>query len=129
MVYGVNRRSRIDLLLIPISGSSDLRRIYVEVKNTTWKEDKVALFPDTVTERGQKHLKELMEVLPEARSVLVPCLSRNDVDTFAPGDSADPIYGKLFRMALSSGVEVIPCCFGFHSDKITWEGKRPFLTN
>ena len=127
--YGVQRRSRIDLLVKPSEESADSRMIFIEVKNTTWKEGNTALFPDSVTKRGQKHLKELISVLPESRSVLVPCLSRNDVDAFAPGDSADPHYGELFRMALRSGVEVIPCCFGFHSDQITWEGTRPFKTH
>ena len=122
--YGISKRSRIDLLIKPSSHSSDPRLIFLEVKNTTWKEGNVALFPDTVTERGQKHLKELIGVLPESRSILVPCLSRSDVETFAPGDSADPIYGKLFRESISAGVEIIPCCFGFHRDKITWEGTR-----
>ena len=123
--YGVQRRSRIDLLIKPDADSLDPRQIFLEVKNTTWKEGEVAFFPDTVTKRGQKHLQELVDVLPKSRSVLVPCISRSDVDIFAPGDTADPMYGKLFRLALSSGVEVIPCCFGFHQDKVTWEGKRP----
>ena len=86
----------------------------------------MALFPDTVTERGQKHLKDLMGVIPFSRAVLVPCLSRNDVDSFAPGDSADSRYGELFRLAIKSGVEVVPCCFGFHRDQVTWEGFRIF---
>ena len=125
--YGVNRRSRIDLLVKPSEESADSRMIFIEVKNTTWKEGNTALFPDSVTKRGQKHLKELISVLPESRSVLVPCLSRNDVEFFAPGDVADPEYGRLFRMALRLGVEVIPCCFGFHINKITWEGKKTIL--
>ncbi len=125
VTYGRSRRSRIDLHLTPKIKSFDTRSIFLEVKNTTWTQGSLALFPDTVTERGQKHLKELMDVLPESRAVLVPCLSRNDVEAFAPGDSADPAYGKLFRMAISSGVEVIPCCFSFHVDEITWQGTRP----
>jgi len=127
VVYGSNSRSRIDLHIKPSKEALDSREIFLEVKNTTWKEGNVALFPDTVTERGQKHLKELMGVLPLARSVLVPCLSRNDVEAFSTGDVADPVYGKLFRMSVNAGVEVIPCCFGFHQDKITWEGTRPVL--
>ena len=122
--YGLEKRSRIDLLIKPSKNSSDSRLIYLEVKNTTWRIGNVALFPDTVTTRGQKHLKELIGVLPLARGVLIPCLSRNDVDTFAPGEMADPTYAKLFRQAREAGVEVIPCCFGFYLDKITWEGKR-----
>ncbi|MFZ9567899.1 MAG: DNA/RNA nuclease SfsA [Vulcanococcus sp.] len=122
VAYGLNRRSRIDLLLTPAEGAADPRPIYVEVKNTTWTDGDLALFPDTVTERGQKHLEELMGVLPEARAVLVPCLSRSDVARFAPGDSADPRYGELFRQALDAGVEVLPCRYGFSDAGIDWLG-------
>ena len=127
--YGKNKRSRIDLLLQPADTAQDQRPIYVEVKNTTWTDGSLALFPDTVTERGQKHLQELMDVLPEARAVLVPCLSRPDVTGFAPGDSADPRYGALFREALSAGVDVVPCCFAFGIDQIQWRGLRPVKLN
>jgi sugar fermentation stimulation protein A len=95
------------------------------VKNTTWTDGTTALFPDTVTERGQKHLVELVGVLPDSRAVLVPCLSRPDVTEFAPGDSADPRYGELFREAIKAGVEVLPCRFRFQADGIRWEGIRP----
>jgi sugar fermentation stimulation protein A len=97
----------------------------VEVKNTTWCAGDLALFPDTVTERGQKHLEELMGVLPEARAVLVPCLSRADLQRFAPGDAADPRYGELFRQALAAGVEVLPCRYGFGAEGIDWLGVAP----
>lgn len=120
--YGQGRRSRIDLLLTPVEGAADPRPIYVEVKNTTWTRGDLALFPDTVTERGQKHLQELTALLPEARAVLVPCLSRGDVRRFAPGDSADPRYGELFRTALAAGVEVLPCIYGFARDSVAWLG-------
>lgn len=123
--YGVNRRSRIDLLLTPAESNPDSREIYLEVKNTTWTEGTTALFPDTVTERGQKHLVELMGVLPEARAVLVPCLSRADVKDFAPGDAADPRYGELFREALNAGVEVLPCCLRYELNSISWNALRP----
>jgi sugar fermentation stimulation protein A len=125
VAYGINRRSRIDLLLTPAEGAPDPRPIYVEVKNTTWSDGDLALFPDTVTERGQKHLEELMGVLPAARAVLVPCLSRADVSSFAPGDSADPRYGELFRQALAAGVEVLPCRFGFGATGVDWLGVVP----
>ena len=124
VAYGANKRSRIDLLLTPAEQNPDQRPIYLEVKNTTWTNGSTALFPDTVTERGQKHLMELMGVLPDARAVLVPCLSRPDVNAFAPGDSADPRYGELFRQATGSGVEVLPCCFSFSADAVYWQGTR-----
>ena len=124
--YGLEGKSRIDLLLKPPKSNLDNRNIYIEVKNTTWCENSLALFPDTVTTRGQKHLRELMSLYPHARAVLIPCISRNDLDSFAPGDSADTLYGNLFRDALANGVEVIPCAFGFFQDHITWEGVKPF---
>ena len=120
--YGQNRRSRIDLLLTPAAGAADPRPIYVEVKNTTWSQGRLALFPDTVTERGQKHLVELTALLPGARAVLLPCLSRGDVERFAPGDAADPRYGELFRAALAAGVEVLPCVFRFTASGVHWQG-------
>ena len=126
VVYGSAGKSRIDLLLQPEISNQDNRKIYVEVKNTTWSERSIALFPDTVTTRGQKHLRELMDVCPDSRAVLIPCISRCDMDIFAPGDSADPLYGELFREALVKGIEVIPCSFGFFQDRISWEGVKPF---
>ena len=126
VVYGMEGKSRIDLLLKPEINNTDKRDIYVEVKNTTWCEKTLALFPDTVTKRGQKHLMELMSICTTARAVLIPCISRSDMEIFAPSDLADPLYGKLFREAISMGVEVIPCAFGFFPDHITWEGVKPF---
>jgi len=124
--YGLEGKSRIDLLLEPETNNSDTRNIYIEVKNTTWCDHSLALFPDTVTTRGQKHLRELMSLDSHSRAVLIPCISRNDLDSFAPGDSADAEYGRLFREAVNKGVEIIPCSFGFFLDHITWEGVKPF---
>jgi sugar fermentation stimulation protein A len=125
--YGPNRRSRIDLLLTPGDGAPDPRPIYVEVKNTTWTRGELALFPDTVTERGQKHLEELAALLPQARAVLLPCISRSDVCRFAPGDSADARYGDLFRAAQAAGVEVLPCTYRFSATEVGWCGLAQVL--
>ncbi len=122
--YGSNKKSRIDFLLTPKSSNPDNRNIYVEVKNTTWTKNNVALFPDTETKRGQKHLLELKDLIPESRSVLIPCVTRKDVDHFAPGDESDPLYGKLFRESFNEGMQVLPCCFEFHLDHVTWQGFR-----
>lgn len=106
--YGTDKKSRIDFLLIPDPTS---RPIYIEVKNTTWTQGSVALFPDTVTTRGQKHLVELTQLLPQARSVMLYFINRNDCAFFAPGDVADPQYGELLRIAIDRGLEVLPCRF------------------
>ena len=49
VVYGVERKSRIDLLLTPQEATPDSRKIFIEIKNTTWVKSQRALFPDTVT--------------------------------------------------------------------------------
>ena len=123
--YGNDKKSRIDFFLTPKSSNPDKRNIYLEVKNTTWIKENIALFPDTVTKRGQKHLRELKELIPESKSVLVFCITRKDACFFAPGDEADPLYGNLFRESLSAGMITIPCSFEFHKDHISWRGIKP----
>lgn len=99
--YG--EHSRIDLLL---EGPS--RRCYVEVKNVTLVEDDRALFPDAVTERGQKHIRELMRVVREGdRGVIFFTVQRRDGVCVSPADLIDPEYGRLLRSALMNGVEAL----------------------
>lgn len=113
--YGT--KSRIDFLL-----TTDKHSIYVEVKNSTWAQKRLCLFPDTVTTRGQKHLRELTALLPEARAVMLYFINRGDCDQFAPGDSADPEYGQLLRVAIAAGVEVLPCRFDISPTGIDYIG-------
>lgn len=105
--YGGDGKSRIDFV---VNGEST-SPTYIEVKNTTWAKDTLALFPDTVTTRGQKHLKELTALIPEAQSVMLYFINRGDCTEFAPGDEADPTYGALLREAMAKGVQVLPCRF------------------
>lgn len=117
--YGVDQKSRVDFVLI---GSEADKPIYLEVKNTTWANSQVALFPDTVTTRGQKHLRELMALLPSTRAVMLYLINRGDCTHFAPGDSADPIYGDLLRSAIASGLEVLPIRFEVTPAFIRYKG-------
>ena len=117
--YGQEKKSRVDFLL---SGKETECPIYLEVKNTTFARGKLALFPDTETTRGQKHLKELMALLPHARSVMLYFINRGDCVDFAPGDDTDPVYGKLLRQALSVGVEILPYRFAISPQGIRYLG-------
>lgn len=100
--YG-SERSRIDILLEGEQG-----RCFVEVKNVTLVEDGLALFPDAVTERGQKHLRELMEVVRNGeRGVILFTVQRGDGAAVAPADAIDPAYGRLLRQAVAQGVEAL----------------------
>ncbi|NMG11736.1 DNA/RNA nuclease SfsA [Brasilonema sp. UFV-L1] len=131
--YGQNKSSRVDFLLFPdinISVSSSnlcfenekLLLTYLEVKNTTWAQGKLALFPDTETTRGQKHLRELTALLPQSRAVMLYFINRSDCTEFAPGDSADPAYGKLLRLGIDLGLEILPCRFEVNPEGVRYLG-------
>lgn len=97
--------SRIDLLL---SKQRSKKLCYVEIKNTTLAEGRVALFPDAVTERGLKHLRELTAMVAAGhRAVQFYFIGRDDVTRFAPADEIDPDYGAALREAAAAGVEVL----------------------
>ena len=100
--------------------------IYVEVKNTTWTKGSLALFPDTETTRGQKHLQELIDILPESKAVMLYFINRGDCESFAPGDSKDKKYGVLFREAIAAGVEILPCRFQVSPEDIKYLGLAPW---
>jgi sugar fermentation stimulation protein A len=101
--YG-NENSRIDLLL----EAGDGRRCYVEVKNVTLAEQGRALFPDAVTARGTKHLRELREMVRQGhRAVIFYCVQRGDAEAMGPADRIDPAYGRTLRQALEDGLEAL----------------------
>jgi len=78
----------------------------VEVKNVTLVEGNTALFPDSVTTRGQKHLRELMMVVRRGeRGVIFFVVQRGDGESVSPADTIDAEYGRLLRLAIESGVE------------------------
>ncbi len=102
--YG-SENSRIDFLL----RSDNRPSCFVEVKNVTAAvSNGIALFPDAVSERGSKHLRELMqEVKRGNRAVLVFCVQRGDVSEVRPADQIDSVYGETLREAISQGVEAL----------------------
>jgi sugar fermentation stimulation protein A len=100
--YGTN--SRIDLLL----ESPEKPKAYVEVKNVSMREGDVLMFPDALTERGTKHLLELIHMVHEGnRAVMLFLAQRSDCNTFMPAESIDPLYAKTLREAVKQGVEVL----------------------
>lgn len=101
--YGMEN-SRIDILLEQGPGT----RCYVEVKNVTLVEQGVALFPDTVSVRGTKHLRELAGVVRRGyRAVMFFCVQRKDARELRPADMIDPTYGQTLRQVMEAGVEVL----------------------
>jgi sugar fermentation stimulation protein A len=97
--------SRIDFFL---DGHLHHPSTYVEVKSVTLKLDGVAQFPDAVSLRGQKHLKELIELKHSGhRSVMLFVVQREDVDLMRPCWQIDKNYARLLKEAHEAGVEVL----------------------
>jgi sugar fermentation stimulation protein A len=103
VVYG-EENSRIDLLL----EAEGRAACYVEIKNVTLVENDSAFFPDAVSKRGSKHLRELIEMHKRGhRSVIFYCVQRKDAKRVCPADSIDPEYARTLRLAIRSGVEAL----------------------
>ena len=98
-------RSRVDWLL----EAPGRAPCYVEVKNVTAAASRgVALFPDCVSERGSKHLRELIRLKARGfRPVQLYCVQRGDVREVRPADGIDHEYGRTLREAIAAGVEVL----------------------
>ncbi len=110
-----------------IFAENENEQCFVEVKNVSLKEGKYALFPDSVTTRGQKHLRTLMEVKSKGiRAVMLYIIQRSDVEIFAPAAEIDAEYAKLLKEAVNAGVEVIPMQVKVTPEKIELVKKLPF---
>jgi sugar fermentation stimulation protein A len=104
VAYGT--RSRVDFL---IEGA---RRTFVEVKNVHLRrQGDIAEFPDCVTERGARHLRELMEVVRAGdRAVMLYVVQRTDCARLKMAADLDPGYAQAFDAARAAGVEML--CHG-----------------
>ena len=118
--YG--RNSRIDLLL-----EKGRARCFVEIKNCTLVTDGVACFPDAVTARGLKHLKELQDQARLGdRSVMFYLVQRMDATLFRPADHIDPVYGQELRKAIKNGVEIMVFDVAMDLKRIELNRELPF---
>ncbi len=94
--------SRVDFL-----AERDRQKTFVEVKGVTLEQDGVVLFPDAPTERGARHLRELMHAVEEGyRAAVLFVIQMEDVRYFSPNDTTDPEFGKALREAAAAGVEI-----------------------
>ena len=92
--------SRVDFLL-----ERKGRKLFLEVKSVTFREDNAGLFPDAVSERASRHLTELEKCLDKGDlAAILYIVQRSDVNYVLPADRIDPLYGKAFRKAISKGV-------------------------
>lgn len=101
--YG-SEQSRIDFML----QAEDRRNCYIEVKSVTLADKAQGYFPDAVTLRGQKHLRELISVAAAGdRAVLLFAVLHSAIDRFSPARHIDPKYAQLLSEAQRQGVEIL----------------------
>lgn len=115
--YG-SENSRIDFLL-----TKDDRSIYVEVKSVTLLESDLGsgrgYFPDAVSSRGTKHLRELTAQVQQGdRAILLFCVQHTGIETVSVAEHIDPTYTQAFQEAIGAGVEVMALSASIDSQQI-----------
>lgn len=101
--YG-EEKSRIDIML----QAEARQNCYIEVKSVTLADKESGYFPDAVTERGQKHLRELMSVAAAGdRAVILFAVLHSAIDRFSPAHHIDARYAQLLIEAQTKGVEIL----------------------
>lgn len=94
----------------------------IEVKSVTLVRDRVAYFPDAPTERGRRHISELIETVRQGqRAAVVFVVQRRDAVSFSPNDETDHRFGESLRRASECGVDVhaFRCEVGLDSIQIS----------
>lgn len=112
--YGAEN-SRIDFLLSDTTTAGTERPVlqkvdcYVEVKSVTLGlEGGRGLFPDAVSARGTKHLRELIAMVKkQCRAVIVFCVQHEGIERFSAAKEIDPLYSRTLKEAVDAGVEVL----------------------
>ena len=101
----------------------------MEVKNVTAAANRgVALFPDCVSARGSKHLRELIRLKARGlRAVQLYCVQRGDVNEVRPADGIDFEYGRTLREAIAAGVEVLAYRANVTSEEIRLADRIPVV--
>ena len=118
--------SRLDFLLSR-NKTKDMESCYLEVKSVTLKIDNKAMFPDAVTTRGAKHMRELAGIAGKGgRAAVLFLVQRADCSCFAPAAHIDPVYERSLRDATNAGAHVVIALLRVRRDGVFFERSLPF---
>jgi len=96
-------KSRFDFLL----EKSDGKKYYLEVKGVTLESDGIASFPDAPTERGTRHVEELISVKKEGHGAgVIFVLQMDHMKGFTPAYEQDPLFSAMLYRAKMEGVDL-----------------------
>ena len=85
-----------------------VRKAFLEVKGVTLEENGVARFPDAPTERGVRHMEELMEAVKQGyEAYILFVIQMKGIRHFEPNDATHPAFGATLRKAAAAGVKVL----------------------
>lgn len=120
--YGTN--SRADLLL-----EGERGRAFVEVKSVTLcRPEGRGVFPDAVSERGRKHLRELQTVKDDkTRAIMFYCAFHEGISSVSPAGDIDPAYRDALVEAMAAGVEVLAYACDVSPKGIRLSRQLPFV--
>lgn len=123
--YG-SEGSRIDFML----SAAEKTNCYIEVKSVTLSEHGKGFFPDAVSLRGQKHLRELINVVQQGeRAVLLFAVLHSAITSVSPARHIDPRYAQLLTEAQQCGVEIIALKAELSTTQVTLNTPLPiYLT-
>jgi sugar fermentation stimulation protein A len=108
---------------------SGRKTTYVEVKSCTLVLDGTALFPDAVTERGSRHLRELeAAVAAGAQAFMVWIIQRPDAERLEPYKMKDPKFAAELVKARNAGVVLLAYRCSFDAKKLRFVGRVPVMT-
>ncbi|WP_312975536.1 DNA/RNA nuclease SfsA [Stutzerimonas nitrititolerans] len=124
VAYGLEN-SRVDFRLDYPEGPA-----YVEVKSVTlgFGDTAVAAFPDAVTLRGAKHLRELAALARDGvRAVQLYCVNLTGIEAVRPASEIDPLYAAALREAVAAGVEVLAYGVEISPEEIRLSRRLPVI--
>ena len=101
---------------------------FIEVKGVTLEENGVAKFPDAPTERGTKHLKELIKAKVEGyEAAVLFVIQMKEVKEFHPNEERDKNFTEALREAAKAGVKILAYDCGVQVGKVWLENKVPVV--
>ncbi|MGR6496153.1 DNA/RNA nuclease SfsA [Pseudomonas fulva] len=124
VAYG-EEGSRIDFRL-----EFDGAPAYVEVKSVTlgYADSTTAAFPDAVTQRGAKHLRELAKLARQGiRAVQLYCVNLTGIEAVRPADEIDMAYAQALKVAAAEGVEVLAYGTRLDAEGIVIDRRLPVI--
>ena len=124
-IFRVGRReyrygkSRIDFLLV------NKRHALLEVKGCTLARNGIALFPDAPTERGRRHIIELMNSMDDGYLAYILFLVMRNAERFSPNKEIDPEFASLIIEGMERGLGVMAARLKFDGKNVYYAGRIP----